>query len=277
MMKTSQSRTRSSKEQDDGGQAFASEKGKREYSGEDREGDRQEAGSRGGKAGQAYMTEREGAQGGRAGQGTPSSGSQAGRAGQAGQASGSQGGRAGQAGQASGGQSGRAQGGQASGGQGGRATQTTQASGGQPGRTGQGGRQERSERLRADSKRDPSDRVTSKPGVPLEHTSRTAILRTCADTCYETFVYCTEQGGDHVESEHLQCVIDCAEMCTFTANFVARGSEHSDRLLQVCAEICKACEESCEEFGDDERMKACADVCRECYEHCTTQGAEKTA
>lgn len=116
-------------------------------------------------------------------------------------------------------------------------------------------------------KRDPSQRVTSKPDTKMEHATETAILRTCADVCNETLAYCLEQG--HVEPDHILCLVDCIELCTLTAHFVARDSHLASQVLELCAQACKDCEESCEEYQDgDERMKACADVCREAYEHC---------
>lgn len=116
-------------------------------------------------------------------------------------------------------------------------------------------------------KRDPSERVTSKPDFKMEHATETAILRTCADVCNETLAYCLQQG--HVEPEHILVLVDCIELCTITAHFVSRDSQLSTQVLELCALACKNAEESCEEYQeDDERMKACADVCRECYEHC---------
>lgn len=94
------------------------------------------------------------------------------------------------------------------------------------------------------------------------------VLQRCAQVCGETLNYCVEQGGDHVEPDHILALVDCSEVCNFTANVAARDSELTAKLLEACAEACKRCEESCEEFEDDETMKACADACRECYEVC---------
>jgi hypothetical protein len=41
----------------------------------------------------------------------------------------------------------------------------------------------------------------------------------------------------------------------------------------MCADVCKACEESCEQFPDDAQLKACADACRSCAEACRAMGA----
>jgi hypothetical protein len=117
------------------------------------------------------------------------------------------------------------------------------------------------------SRRDPSARRTAKPNVTLEQTSQTAIYRTAMDSITECFSYCIEQGGDHVEPEHLNCMLDAWDLLSATSTITARGSDFAEDLQSVCAEAVKHCEESCEEFADDATMTACADVCREAYEH----------
>src|SRR5207249_526934 len=109
-----------------------------------------------------------------------------------------------------------------------------------------------------------------KPHTTLEQTSKTAILRTCMDTITECFDYCIEHGGPYAEADHLRAHLDAWDLLNATSTLVARGSDHADELQGTCAKAVKRCEESCEEFGDDEMMKACADVCREAYEHLTT-------
>jgi hypothetical protein len=91
----------------------------------------------------------------------------------------------------------------------------------------------------------------------------------CASVCNETLAYCLDQGGDHVESEHLKAMIDCIDICTVTARLYERESPLHQQAMELCAQACKTCEESCEEFSDDEAMQLCADTCRQCYEHCS--------
>ena len=49
------------------------------------------------------------------------------------------------------------------------------------------------------------------------------------------------------------------------------------RHCALCAEIRKACEESCEEFAGDATMKACEDACRRCFESCRRMGQDASA
>lgn len=95
-----------------------------------------------------------------------------------------------------------------------------------------------------------------------------SIIADCARTCNETLSYCLEQGGEHVAAEHLKSMIDCIDVCTTTARLDERESPLHKQAMELCAEACKACEESCEQFEGDVRMTECANVCRQCYEHC---------
>lgn len=90
----------------------------------------------------------------------------------------------------------------------------------------------------------------------------------CHSTCLNTMTYCLKQGGKHSESAHIRLMLDCAEICQTSANFMLRGSELHARICGVCAEICQQCAEDCESMGDDAQMKACADMCRRCAESC---------
>ncbi len=90
----------------------------------------------------------------------------------------------------------------------------------------------------------------------------------CHNTCVATLAHCLEMGGKHVEAAHLKSLLDCADTCRASADFMLRGSELHPQVCGVCAEACERCAKSCEQFGDDEQMKACAEVCRRCAESC---------
>lgn len=104
---------------------------------------------------------------------------------------------------------------------------------------------------------------------PERRPSSGNVISDCARTCNETLAYCLEQGGDHVEAEHIKSMIDCIDVCTVTARLHERESPLHKQAMELCAQACKTCEESCEEFEGDETMQLCADTCRQCYEHCS--------
>ena len=92
--------------------------------------------------------------------------------------------------------------------------------------------------------------------------------QSCHDRCTETAAHCLEMGGDHAESSHIRLLLDCAEICQTSANFMLRMSEFHGQTCGVCADICERCAEDCERFGDDEMMQQCAAACRSCAESC---------
>ena len=111
--------------------------------------------------------------------------------------------------------------------------------------------------------------------MPMNMSQLSAQMQRCLDdclechqVCLETVMYCLSMGGMHANDAHIRMMLDCAEICQVSANTMMRGSQFSERLCGVCAEICLSCAEDCEKFGNDERMKTCAEACRRCAESC---------
>lgn len=92
--------------------------------------------------------------------------------------------------------------------------------------------------------------------------------RDCHQICLETITYCLQQGGRHAEAAHIRLLLDCAEICQTSANFMLRGSELHTRTCAVCAEVCARCAQDCARMGNDSQMQACAEACRRCAESC---------
>lgn len=88
----------------------------------------------------------------------------------------------------------------------------------------------------------------------------------CHSTCLRTSMsYCLERGGRHVEQEHFRLMLNCAEMCQTSANFMLSDSPLQGKVCAVCAETCEACAKSCEQVGD---MRECVEECRRCAKSC---------
>ena len=90
----------------------------------------------------------------------------------------------------------------------------------------------------------------------------------CHNVCVETIEHCLQMGGKHVEAAHLKRLLDCADTCHLSADFMLRGSALYAQACGLCAEACARCAESCASFGEDARMKTCAEECRRCAESC---------
>ena len=108
----------------------------------------------------------------------------------------------------------------------------------------------------------------------MPHTQNEGLQRcidecqSCHDICVETTAHCLSQGGRHAEADHISTLLDCAEICAVSANFMLRDSRFHRRTCEVCAEVCDACAKSCEAVGDDDAMRRCAEECRRCAESC---------
>jgi hypothetical protein len=111
---------------------------------------------------------------------------------------------------------------------------------------------------------------TARPSSTNAGAPDVQALRDCGNTCNDTIAYCIQEGGKHVVASHITSLQESADICFTTANFWARESKYAADLKRICADVVKAAEESCEEFGDDDAtMKACADACRAAYKSLT--------
>lgn len=90
----------------------------------------------------------------------------------------------------------------------------------------------------------------------------------CHNICVQTTVYCMQMGGKHIDAAHLENLLDCAEMCRMSADFMLRNSVLHTQVCGVCADACASCAESCAQFEDDAQMQTCAEQCRRCAESC---------
>ncbi|MCC7092003.1 four-helix bundle copper-binding protein [Nitrosomonas sp. JL21] len=87
----------------------------------------------------------------------------------------------------------------------------------------------------------------------------------CHQVCLQTAMnHCLETGGKHVEANHFRLLMNCADICQTSANFLLSGT-HQHTLCEVCAEVCEACATNCEKIGD---MNECVKVCRDCAASC---------
>jgi hypothetical protein len=98
----------------------------------------------------------------------------------------------------------------------------------------------------------------------------------CHRLCLETVQHCLTLGGPHAEAKHIQTMLDCAEICETSANFMLRSSALHARTCGVCADACERCAAECERF-DDAQMKECADACRRCATTCRQMSMQMAA
>ena len=104
------------------------------------------------------------------------------------------------------------------------------------------------------------------------------LCHDCHASCIQMIDHCLTLGGRYAAPAHIRLLTDCAQMCTITADFMARSSSFHDRTCRLCAELCRSCTDSCVRVaGDDQILKQCAELCRRCAESCDRMASHKSA
>lgn len=125
-----------------------------------------------------------------------------------------------------------------------------------------------------------SEKVSTSEGHHMMDEMRRCIqlCQDCHALCVQMIGHCIELGGRHAAPTHIRLLMDCAQMCSTTADYMARGSSLHDRTCGLCSEICRLCAESCEQIrGDDQLVKQCAEMCRRCADSCERMAPKGTA
>ena len=96
--------------------------------------------------------------------------------------------------------------------------------------------------------------------------------------CTQTIAHCLKLGGGYVTPDHIRLMVDCAQMCATSADFMLRESPFHDRICRLCSELCKQCGKDCEQAaGDDQMVKQCAEMCRRCAGSCERMASKAAA
>jgi hypothetical protein len=106
-------------------------------------------------------------------------------------------------------------------------------------------------------------------------------MEQCIENCTNCHRVCLETAARHfngeaapkLEEKHVRLLLDCAEICRTSADFMIRGSEVHAHTCQACATICESCADACDQMGTDPYMAACAEICRRCAESCREMAA----
>ena len=94
--------------------------------------------------------------------------------------------------------------------------------------------------------------------LAMEHPSLSQDIQECIAECLNCYCTCTqaamnqclEEGGDHVQPEHFRLMVNCADLCRTTADFMLSSSSTYAEVCSVCADGCDACAESCREMAE---------------------------
>lgn len=103
------------------------------------------------------------------------------------------------------------------------------------------------------------------------------LCQECHALCIQIIGHCVKLGGRHASPDHIRLLMDCAQMCATTVDYMARESVLHGRVCSLCSELCVRCAESCEQVaGDDQLLKRCAEMCRRCSESCKKMADRKS-
>lgn len=107
-------------------------------------------------------------------------------------------------------------------------------------------------------------------------------FRVCIDACNECAVVCNDCTVACLQEDDVKmmarCIaldIDCAAVCQLAAAAMSRGSEQSQSICALCADVCEACGEECSRH-EQEHCQKCAEACRRCAQECRRMSMAST-
>jgi hypothetical protein len=100
-----------------------------------------------------------------------------------------------------------------------------------------------------------------------------ATLEQCATVCTSCADACLAEQHVHELISCIRLNLDCADICRTTAAVVVRLSQPDldvlRSLIQACHTVCQRCGRECEQHADmHEHCRICADMCHACEQVC---------
>jgi hypothetical protein len=104
----------------------------------------------------------------------------------------------------------------------------------------------------------------------------------CIDACQECATICNHCASECLKESDVQsltnCIrldMECAAICRSAAELMSMGSEYSERMRYLCADICFACAQECDKHTSHMGHCAeCAETCRTCAKVCSSMVEE---
>lgn len=92
-------------------------------------------------------------------------------------------------------------------------------------------------------------------------------LNVCITACESCADKCLDEENIEMMVECIRLDKDCADVCRAAVNLLIRQSDMTDRILQICSEVCHDCSEECRKH-EMQHCQDCARACHECEEAC---------
>ena len=89
----------------------------------------------------------------------------------------------------------------------------------------------------------------------------------CAALCKHAVVSSLKETDPAIMVKCVQLALECAAICTTTAELMSLGSDKVAEMAKICATIADAC---AEEFSKhtNEHSQECAEACTKCADEC---------
>ncbi|WP_160723631.1 four-helix bundle copper-binding protein [Bacillus sp. USDA818B3_A] len=103
----------------------------------------------------------------------------------------------------------------------------------------------------------------------LQEQYRTIIetLHECMVACNHCYDACLKEENSNMMVECIRLDRECADICAYLEQAIGRGTPFIFDLAQVCASICEACGNECQNH-QHEHCQKCAEACMECAKVC---------
>lgn len=100
-----------------------------------------------------------------------------------------------------------------------------------------------------------------------QHKELLQVLHECMMACNHCYSACLQEDNVKMMAKCIQLDRECADICGYLEQAIARGTPFISELAAVCAEICEACGNECEKHNHD-HCQQCAEACFKCAEAC---------
>jgi hypothetical protein len=94
----------------------------------------------------------------------------------------------------------------------------------------------------------------------------------CAVACNRCIASCLQETDVKMMVRCIALDMDCAQVCALAASAMSRGSEHSQAICALCADIGQSCADECAKHPMT-HCQECAEACLKCVEACRKMAA----
>jgi hypothetical protein len=101
----------------------------------------------------------------------------------------------------------------------------------------------------------------------LPHEMLVKTIQDCEAICEHMIHHVMMRSDFEMRRRQIALLHDCADICTLTAKYIARGSLFSKHMANLCAFVCDNCGSECAKFSDMESQH-CAHICMNCAKEC---------